>query len=213
MDELNRRGFLRRTAKTVVSLSAGASVLAKARRADAANDKIVVGLIGCGGRGRGHGRAFAQYPDTELTYCCDPDLERIGNFPSQIEHIQKKRPEAVQDMRRIFDDKDVDAVVVATCDHWHALATVWACQAGKDVYVEKPASNNVWEGRKMVEAARKYERIVQTGTQNRSAPYVAEALEYIQSGELGDIPLLKVYNLKPGGPFNRLSSSASVSPP
>ncbi len=91
-----------------------------------------------------------------------------------------------------------DAVIVATPDHWHGLPTVLACQAGKDVYVEKPPSHNVWEGRKMVEAARKYNRVVQVGTQSRSAPYVVKALEYIRGGSLGKIPLCKVYNLKPG---------------
>ncbi|MBI4606311.1 MAG: Gfo/Idh/MocA family oxidoreductase, partial [Planctomycetes bacterium] len=114
-----------------------------------------------------------------------------------------RAPGRVLEMRRVLDDGAVDAVIVATPDHWHALATVRACQAGKHVYVEKPPSHNVWEGRKMVEAARKHKRVVQVGTQNRSAPYNLKALEYIRSGALGKIPLVKVYNLKSGGPFRR----------
>ncbi len=104
-------------------------------------------------------------------------------------------------MRTIFDDKNVDAVAIATPDHWHALATVWACQAGKDVYVEKPHAHSVWESRQMIKAGDKYERIIQVGMQNRSAPFVYSAKEYIESGKLGSIGLVKVYNLKSGNPF------------
>ncbi|MCH8828919.1 MAG: Gfo/Idh/MocA family oxidoreductase, partial [Planctomycetes bacterium] len=107
-----------------------------------------------------------------------------------------KMPERFSDFRHVLDHKDIDAVIVATPDHWHALATILACQAGKDVYVEKPPSHNVWEGRKMVDAARRYERIVQVGTQNRSAPYAIEAREYIKSGALGEIYLCKIFNLR-----------------
>ena len=124
-------------------------------------------------------------------------------------------------MRRTFDDKDVDGVIVATPEHWHALATVWACQAGKDVYVEKNISLSIWEGRKMVEAARKYQRIVQCGTQNRSAPYALSAREYLASGKLGKIVHVKVYNLLQGGrwkpqpdtPFLQASTGIAFSGP
>jgi len=99
------------------------------------------------------------------------------------------------DMREVFDDKDVDGVVIATPEHWHALATVWACQAGKDVYVEKNISASIWEGRKMVEAARKYKRIVQAGTQTRSAPYMFAARDYIKEGGLGEVLYAKVFGM------------------
>ena len=105
-------------------------------------------------------------------------------------------PKVVQDFRRALDDKSVDALVVATPDHWHCLATIWACQAGKDVYVEKPLSYNPWEGRQAVEAARKYERIVQVGTQNRSAPYNMAARKYIEEGKLGKIHYCRVFDQK-----------------
>ena len=105
-------------------------------------------------------------------------------------------PQGSQDYRRVLDDKSVDAVIVATPDHWHALATIRACQAGKDVYVEKPPSHNCWEGRKMIEAARKYNRIVQVGTQNRSAPYAMAARQYIADGKLGKVHFCRIYNQK-----------------
>ena len=114
-----------------------------------------------------------------------------------IEKAQGKAPKTVQDFRRILDDRSVDAVVIATPDHWHAPATIWACQAGKDVYVEKPASHSAWEGRMMVEAARKYKRIVQLGTQSRSAPYVLAAKRYIAEGKLGKIHLCRVHTMHP----------------
>ena len=103
-----------------------------------------------------------------------------------------------EDMRRVFDDKDVDAVLICTPEHWHALATIWACQAGKDVYVEKNISMNIPEGRKMIEAAKKYNRIVQCGFQNRSGAYNMSARDYIQSGKLGKIALVKAYCMLPG---------------
>jgi len=199
---MNRRTFIKYTAKSAVFMAAGAAGLgARPVRADQANDRIVVALIGAGSRGRDLGRIFCHQDNVVMKYVCDPDLDRIGNYPGQLERIQPTPVEAVQDLRKVLDDPEVDAVCVATCDHWHGLATVWACQAGKDVYVEKPASHNVWEGRKMVEATERYGRIVQVGTQNRSAPYVRAAQEYIAAGNLGEIPLVKVFNLKPGMPF------------
>ncbi|HOD51378.1 MAG TPA: Gfo/Idh/MocA family oxidoreductase [Candidatus Hydrogenedentes bacterium] len=206
MRPTSRRDFLKYSTRTIAALSSAATFSHTARgehaKRDTANDKIVFGVIGLGGRGRDLSAGFARLDDAEVAYLCDVDLDRVGDFPDTIAREQGGRtPKVVQDMRRIYDDPDVDAVVIATCDHWHALAAVWACQAGKDVYVEKPPSHNIWEGRKMVEAARKYNRVVQAGTQNRSAPYIHEAAEYIRSGRLGEAPLVKVYNLKPGGPF------------
>ncbi len=102
-------------------------------------------------------------------------------------------------MKEVFDDRDVDAVWISTPDHWHALATIWACQAGKDVYVEKTPSHCIWEGRKMIEAAKKYKQIVQAGFQNRSGAYNASARDYIQSGKLGQVVHIRIYNLLGGG--------------
>ena len=120
-----------------------------------------------------------------------------------VEAATGREPKAVEDLRRVLDDRQVDGVVVATPDHWHALATVLACQAGKDVYVEKPATQSVWEGRKAVEAARKYNRVVQVGMQNRSSTYGATAREHVRSGKLGDIHLVRVYNMLGRAPLHK----------
>jgi predicted dehydrogenase len=120
-----------------------------------------------------------------------------------VENVRNQKPKMTPDMQTVFDDKDVDAVTIATPDHWHGPATVYACQAGKDVFVEKPISHNIWEGRKMVEAARKYNRVVQCGTQNRSIECNYKALDYIQSGKLGEVHFVKVFNMKPSQPFRK----------
>lgn len=199
---MNRRAFLGTTTKAA-AVAFGATTLARTgpARADAANDTIVVALIGCGSRGRDLGRMFAHRDDVVVKYLCDADLDRIGDYADQIARMQDHAPEVVQDMRRVLDDPEVNAVCIATTDHWHGLATVWACEAGKDVYVEKPASHNIWEGRQMIHATARYGRVVQVGMQNRSAEYVRAAREYIASGELGDVPFIKVFNLKSGSPF------------
>jgi len=162
---------------------------------------VIFGAIGLGGRGSGLVRRFASRPDVEFACLCDLDPRRGTDVPDTIEDTQARPPRRVSDFRQVLDADDVEAVIIATPDHWHGPLTVLACQAGKDVYVEKPPSHNVWEGRKMVEAARRYNRVVQVGTQNRSAPYVLKALEYIRNGDLGTIHLCKVFNLKSGGPY------------
>jgi len=164
-----------------------------------ANDKVVLALIGAGGRGTQVILSMQKCtPGVEVKYVCEVDQERGGRVIDELEKQQNVRPKRLNDMRRAFEDKDVDAVVICTPEHWHALATIWACQAGKDVYVEKNISLNIPEGRKMIEAAKKYNRIVQCGFQNRSAPYTMSARDYIQSGKLGKIALLKAYCMLPG---------------
>ena len=140
---------------------------------------------------------FLDRSDCHIAWVADADIHRAEALAAAVAKRQKgKTPKAVQDFRKVLDDKGVDAVVIATPDHWHAPATIWACQAGKDVYVEKPPTHNCWEGRKMVEAARKYKRIVQVGTQNRSAPYNMAAKKYIQEGKLGKIHFCRVFDQK-----------------
>ena len=199
MGTMQRRTFLKHSG-AAVALAATAGVMPKV----SANDRVVMALIGCGARGRDHGRMLAQRDDVFLKYVCDPDMKhRIGRFPEQIGRIQGQAPIALQDFRTMLDDQEVDAVLIATCDHWHGLATVLACQAGFDVYIEKPASHNIWEGRKMIEAARKYDRVVHVGTQNRSAPYIHAARQYIEDGKLGNVHLVKVFNVKAGMDFRQ----------
>lgn len=164
-----------------------------------ANDKVVLALIGAGGRGTQVILSMQKCtPGVEVKYVCEVDQERGGRVIDELEKQQKVRPQRIDDMRRAFEDKDVDAAVICTPEHWHALATIRACQAGKDVYVEKNISLNIHESRKMIEAAKKYNRIIECGFQNRSAPYNMLARDYIQSGKLGRIALVKTYCMLPG---------------
>ncbi len=138
-----------------------------------------------------------------VKYVCDVDDTRGGHAITELEKIQKVKPVRVRDMRKVYDDPEVDGVIVATPQHWHALATIWACQAGKDVYVEKNITLNIREGQKMIEAAMKYERIIQCGTQNRSSDYALTARDYIKSGQLGEVVAVNVMGLLNGPvPFN-----------
>lgn len=163
------------------------------------NDKVVLALIGAGGRGTQIILGMQEgSPGVEVKYVCEVDEERGGRAIDELGKQQGRRPERIGDMRLSFDDKDVDAVVICTPEHWHALATIRACQAGKDVYVEKNISMTIPEGRKMIEAARKYNRIIQCGFQNRSAPYNFSARDYIMEGKLGKIVAVKAYCMLPG---------------
>ena len=135
--------------------------------------------------------------DVEIAALCDVDERVIGDSMKFVEDRTGTRPAYHKDFRRLLEDRSIDAVSIATPNHWHSLQTIWACQAGKDVYVEKPLSHNVWEGRKAVEAARKYGRIVQHGTQNRSAPALREAFEFLHAGKLGEVKVAHGLCYKP----------------
>ncbi len=189
---LTRRRFLQRSTACAAAITV---FPAQTPLAPSANDKVVLGLMGAGGRGYTLAGFFAKRPDVEFAYVCDPDTRKLPAVQKLIETAQRKAPKAVQDFRRMLEDRNVDAIINATPDHWHALGTILACQAGKDVYVEKPLSHSLWEGRKMIEAARKYDRVVQLGTQSRSAAYLREAAEWIGAGKLGDIYLVRVFNM------------------
>ncbi|MBN1394332.1 MAG: Gfo/Idh/MocA family oxidoreductase [Pirellulales bacterium] len=196
---MNRREFLDRTKSTTLGLAAGLAILNNPRsaRATPAADKIALAMIGVGGRGNYLAQRFIERGDCRIAYVCDVNRRIAEPRAKRLAEAQEGPPPKVeQDFRRALEDKSVDAAVVATPDHWHCLATVWSCQAGKDVYVEKPLGHSAWEGRKAVEAARKYKRIVQVGTQNRSAPYNFAAKKYIEDGKLGKVHLCRVYNQK-----------------
>lgn len=197
MSEINRRRFLDRTGKTALGFAAGATILANPRsaRATPANDRLVLAMIGIGG-GRGHSLAlgFLDRGDCEIGYLCD--VNRQLHEPRAAAYAARQggqRPKCVLDFREMLTDSAVDAAVIATPPHWHALATILCCRAGKDVYCEKPQSHNIWEGRQAVAAVRKYERIVQIGTQNRSAPYNLAAKRYLDEGKLGRVHLCRVF--------------------
>ncbi|MBK7713747.1 MAG: Gfo/Idh/MocA family oxidoreductase [Bacteroidales bacterium] len=180
------------------------------RKTKSANDTLVIGLIGAGGWGTHIIQAAGLSENIRVKYVCDVDDTRGGHAIEELGKLQGFKPLSVRDMRKVFEDKEVDGVIIATPEHWHGLATVWACQAGKDVYVEKCISHSIYEGQKMIEAAMKYERIVQCGTLNRSADYAITARDYIRSGELGDVVTVSAIELTDGPvPFNEKENSAT----
>jgi predicted dehydrogenase len=185
------------------SLAAMAGNLSS-RPSAAASETVVLGFMGVGGRGSSLLNFFAKRSDVEIAYLADVDSRVLPKRAAGVESMRGQRPKTVSDFRRVLDDRSVDALVIATPDHWHALGTILACQAGKDVYVEKPTSHSIWESRKMVEAARRHDRVVQVGAQCRSAPYVAAAREYLQSGKLGEVHFVKVFNSKPRSSIGNL---------
>ena len=148
-------------------------------------------VIGCRIRGRVHAKEFGRIPGVRVAYVCDPDRDLAEELAGQVEKEHGYRPQTVQDMRRIFDDKTVKTVSIAAPNHWHALAAIWAMQSGKDVYVEKPVSNTIEEGERMVQAARKLGRICQAGTQNRSVGAHAAIVDYLRAGKLGEVSLAR----------------------
>ena len=162
-----------------------------------ANETIHVAVAGLNGRGSSHVGEFVKMPGVEISYLVDPDTRTYDKRLEQIRKGGGRRPKTAQDIRRVLDDASVDAVSVATPNHWHSLITIWACQAGKDVYVEKPCSHNVHEGRVAVEAARHFKRIVQHGTQNRSSHEWALAAAAIHSGKLGKLLVSRALCYKP----------------
>ncbi len=184
---MNRRSFL--------AVSTAAVPLAQ--RAVAANDKVNLAVIGIRGQGRHLAGSFATLPDVNIVHLCDVDERVYANCAKAVEK-GSGRPAAklVKDLRRVLDDKAVDAVAIATPDHWHAPAAILACAAGKDVYVEKPPSHNLREGRAMVKAAREYQRIVTVGTHSRSRPSTLRAIEYIRSGKIGTILMAKAWDVQ-----------------
>jgi predicted dehydrogenase len=196
MGALSRREFLQNTSVFAGALAAGGGLLAapekKPGKGDV-NDTLRIAVIGVHDRGMSHVHKFAGNHDLNCTIAtiCDADEGVIGNAMKFVESKQGKAPKFEQDLRRVMDDKSIDIVTTATPNHWHALVAIWAMQSGKDVYVEKPVSHNVSEGRRIVEAARKYNRICQTGTQSRSNPGMQKAMEYLHSGKLGKITLAR----------------------
>lgn len=184
----NRRNFLQTAAVGSAALAAGVRGAEQQSAAPGgAMAKIVVGVMGMGGRGVELARQFQQQPNTEVAYVCCADRRRMEGAADAIEKLSGRRPKTVVDFRRILDDKSVDVLVCAACDHWHAPATIMACAAGKHVYVEKPCCHNPREGELQIEAARKYRRVVQVGTQRRSWPAMIAAMEKLREGAIGRV--------------------------
>jgi predicted dehydrogenase len=163
----------------------GASLVSMGARA--ANDTVGIGVIGLGGRGRDHLQYYSKLPGARVVAICDVNQAQTERATQIVGKLEGSQPHVHQDLRKLFEDKDVDAVSIATPNHWHALATIWACQAGKDVYCEKPACYNLFEGRAMEAAARKYKRIVQIGMQGRSLAHKQRAMDLLHSGAIGQV--------------------------
>ncbi len=150
-----------------------------------------IAVIGVGGRGRGHVGYIAKQPNARVAAVCDVNQAQTERAVALAEKAQGSKPKVYDDMRKVFEDKDIDAVSIATPNHWHSLATIWACQAGKDVYCEKPASYNIWESQRMVAAARKHNRMVQVGMQSRSTEHKMRAMQLLKDGAIGKLYLAK----------------------
>ena len=193
MDIFSRREFVNRSALLAAAATAGSAVRADdtpaPARAKAQGEKLRVAVVGVNGRGMSHVSGFLGKNNCEITTVCDCDEAVIGRAMKQIETKQGKSPKYEKDIRKVIDNKDIDIVSIATPNHWHALMAVWAMEAGKDVYCEKPATHNVHEGAIMTAAARKFKRICQVGTQSRSNPGMRDAIAYVQSGKLGKVDL------------------------
>ncbi|MFP6763375.1 MAG: Gfo/Idh/MocA family oxidoreductase, partial [Planctomycetaceae bacterium] len=183
MSRITRRKFVR------TSLAAGASVTAAPyiARSAQANDKLGIAVIGGGGRGGSHISEWLRDSRTEIVYICDVDEQAANGRASQIEKKQGFRPKVIRDMREAFDDDAVDAISTATPNHWHALTGVWAMQAGKDAYIEKPVCHNIAEGSALIATARKYKRMCQVGTQCRSSAAVINAIKWMNDGGIGEV--------------------------
>jgi predicted dehydrogenase len=184
---MKRREFLQQAAGATAATTLGAAASAQVA---GANERIRVGLIGCGTRGMAVARLMRQVPNVEFTAVCDVYERNL----TRAREWAGNQCQAHRDFRRVLDMNNVDAVLVATPDHWHAIPSVLACRASKDVYVEKPLAHNIREGRAIVEAARRHRRVVQTGTQHRSAEHYREVQRIIQRGDLGRIHFVRVWN-------------------
>jgi len=191
MKPINRRQFIQNSAVLAGAVSITG---APAVQAADANNRVIIGLIGPGGMGMSHLRSLAEQKDIAVAYVCDPDEKRMAAAASEAEKSFGRAPKSVKDMRRVFEDPAVDAVVIATPDHWHVPASLLALEAGKHVYVEKPCSHNVREGRLLVDAAERTKRVVQIGTQSRSSEPIRRAMERLHNGAIGEVLVAKAWN-------------------
>jgi predicted dehydrogenase len=205
MGLMDRREFLLDSAAVTAALAgvgflgdpAAAAKKKAAAKKGAANDRLNVAVVGVNGRGMSHVHGFAGKHNCVVTTICDADEAVIGKAMKDAEKAQGKAPRYIQDLRKVVEDPSIHIVTIATPNHWHALAAIWALQNGKDVYVEKPVSHNVSEGRRIVEAARHFKRICQTGTQSRSSAGLKEAMAFLHAGKLGKIKVARGLCYKP----------------
>jgi predicted dehydrogenase len=203
---MDRRNFLKRSA---ASTATAAAVVAFEQVAKAsASERVRVGIVGSAGRAAALNRYFAKNKFAEVVSIAEIDHSRLAPTLKAVTELQGKKPKVFKDFRKIIDDDTLDAVVVGTPDHWHAIPTILACQAGKDVYVEKPDGHNIVEGRRMVAALRKYKRVIQMGSQHRSTERLKSALAYIRTGALGKCLVAKAWESTKQGAIGRPADSA-----
>jgi len=187
-----RRSFIKKTAVSGLGLST-LPYFAYSKRVEA-NSRVVLALIGCKGMGFSNLKAFLNQPDVECAALCDVDSNVLNQRALEVEKMTGKKPEMFKDFRKLLERKDIDAVIIATPDHWHCLQMVYACQAGKDVYCEKPLANSIAECNIMLKAARKYNRVVQVGQWQRSDPHWQNAVKYLHEGSMGRIRSVKAWS-------------------
>lgn len=220
IDAMTRRDFLSTTGKVSAGVFA-AGVLSSCQKSTAyappakvigANDRINVGIVGLRGRGWNLADDIRNIKNVHLKALCDVDGNVLEQRIAQVNKDNNYKPDGYKDMRKMFEDPDIDAVIFATPNHWHALCAIWACQAGKHVYVEKPCCHNVWEGRKMIEAARKYNRVVQVGFQNRSIGNVRNAMKFLRDGGIGDVYMARGLCYKPRDPIGTVKDGIGTGP-
>lgn len=207
MENINRRTFIKKSTAVSAGVVASQPAIARAARISNPSDTVNIAVIGIRSRGKDHYRALSKIPNVRIMALCDIDQRLFPEAVEEVRNLTGHKPRTETEFRKILEDTEIDAVSIATPNHWHALQAIWACQAGKDVYVEKPVSHTVLEGRKIVEAARKYNRVVQTGTQARSNPTTVSALNFIGDGGLGDVYMTKGLCLKPRGSIGHVKNS------
>jgi predicted dehydrogenase len=193
MRSFSRRRFL----GGLAAATAAFAVPGRARAGVSANEEIRLAIVGCGVRGGTHIAEFGKQPGVRIVAVCDPDRERLAAAAKEIEARYHYRPDEVVDVRKLMDRRDIDAVTIATMQYWHSLPTIWACETGWHVYVEKPLAHYIWEGRQMVNAARKYDRLVQVGLQNRSIRGYVAMSKWLKESHLGKIQYATCFANKP----------------
>jgi predicted dehydrogenase len=206
MNKITRRSFISRSALAGAGLALPVSAWSQA---SGANGDIRVAVVGFNGRGESHISEFGKMKGARLVALCDCDSAVLEHGREALEKKNQK-VETYTDIRKLLENKDIDVISIATPNHWHSLAGIWACQAGKDVYVEKPVSHNPWEGRKLVEAARKYKKIVQTGTQSRSDHALHEAFHWVKEGNIGKIRVARGLCYKPRPSIGKVSGPQPI---
>ncbi len=191
--EINRRDFLKSSASASAGFAAlsGITFMARPERVFGANDRVRVAVIGVHGQGFAHVEEYSKLPNVEVAAVCDVDENVLNQRLAEMDKKGLPKPKTHFDIRKLLEDKSIDAVSIATPNHWHSLMGIWACQAGKDVYVEKPCSHDWWEGRQLVRAAQEYNRIVQHGTNSRSGVAIMEAIQKLREGLIGEVYLAR----------------------